>query len=71
MDCCGPARAQAPCQRIRASAPCGYLEQANVNAISELSAMIASLRAFEASQRALQANDQTLETAINEIARVQ
>lgn len=49
----------------------GYLEQANVNAISELAAMIASLRAFEASQRALQANDQTLETAINEIARVQ
>jgi len=49
----------------------GYLEQANVNAISELAAMIASLRAFEASQRALQANDQTLETAINEIARLQ
>lgn len=49
----------------------GYLEQSNVNAISELAAMITSLRAFEASQRALQANDQTLETAINEIARVQ
>jgi flagellar basal-body rod protein FlgF len=48
----------------------GYLEEANVNAVSELAAMIASLRAFEASQRALQASDQTLEKAINEIARV-
>lgn len=48
----------------------GYLEGANVDAISEMAAMISALRAFEASQRALQANDQTLEKAINEIARV-
>jgi len=48
----------------------GYLEGANVDAISEMVAMISALRAFEASQRALQANDQTLEKAINEIARV-
>ena len=48
----------------------GYLEGANVDAISEMVAMISALRAFEASQRVLQANDQTLEKAINEIARV-
>lgn len=48
----------------------GYLEEANVNAVSELAAMIASLRAFEASQRALQATDQTLEKAIGEVGRV-
>ena len=48
----------------------GYLEGANVDAIAEMAAMISALRAFEASQRALQAIDQTLEKAINEIARV-
>ena len=48
----------------------GYLEEANVNAVTELVAMIASLRSFEASQRALQANDETLDKAINEVGRV-
>lgn len=48
----------------------GYLEQANVNAVTELAAMIAALRAFEASQRALQATDETLAKAINEVGRV-
>ena len=47
-----------------------YLENANVNAVAELAAMISTLRAFEASQRALLANDQTLDKAINEIGRV-
>jgi len=48
----------------------GYLEGANVNAVRELAAMIAALRSFEASQRALHANDETLRTAIEQIARV-
>ena len=48
----------------------GHLEESNVNAISELTTMIAALRAFEASQRALQAADRTLDKAINEIGRV-
>jgi flagellar basal-body rod protein FlgG len=48
----------------------GYLEEPNVNAVTELAALISSLRSFEASQRALQANDQTLEKAINEVGRV-
>jgi flagellar basal-body rod protein FlgG len=48
----------------------GYLEAANVDVVSEMVGMISALRAFEASQRALQANDQTLDKAINEIARV-
>jgi flagellar basal-body rod protein FlgG len=48
----------------------GYLEGANVEAVQELAAMIAALRAFEANQRALQANDETLDKAINEIGRV-
>jgi len=48
----------------------GYLEEANVNAVSELVSMITALRAFEASQRALQASDRTLDKAINDIGRV-
>jgi flagellar basal-body rod protein FlgG len=48
----------------------GYLEEPNVNAVTELADMISSLRAFEASQRALQANDETLDKAINEVGRV-
>ena len=48
----------------------GHLEQANVNAVTELAAMISALRAFEASQRALQATDETLAKVINEVGRV-
>jgi flagellar basal-body rod protein FlgG len=48
----------------------GYLEEANVNPVLELAAMISTLRAFEASQRALQANDETLDKVINEVGRV-
>jgi len=48
----------------------GYLEEANVEAVSEMVALISALRAFEASQRALQASDRTLDRAINDIARV-
>lgn len=55
-----------PATRVRQR----YLEDANVNAVRELAAMIAALRSFEASQRALHANDETLRTAIEEIARV-
>ncbi len=62
----GAAQPAGPMARVRQ----GYLEEANVNAVSELAAMISSLRSFEASQRALQANDQTLEKAINEVGRV-
>jgi flagellar basal-body rod protein FlgF len=47
----------------------GYLEGANVEAVTEMASMISALRAFEASQRALQANDQTLQKVINEVAR--
>jgi len=47
----------------------GYLEASNANAVQELAAMIAALRAFEAGQRALQANDQTLDRVINEVGR--
>lgn len=48
----------------------GYLEEANVDALRELAAMISALRAFEASQRAVQAHDETLATAISEVGRV-
>jgi len=58
-----------PAAGISATVRQGYLEEANVNAVSELAAMISALRSFEASQRALHAADQTLDKVINEIGR--
>jgi flagellar basal-body rod protein FlgG len=55
-----------PSARVRQ----GYLEAANVEAVTEMAAMISTLRAFEASQRAFQATDETLDKAINEVGRV-
>ncbi len=65
-----PAPGTAPLPAAQPRVRQGYLEAANVNAVSELAAMISALRAFEASQRALQATDQTLDKAINDIGRL-
>ncbi len=46
-----------------------YLEMANVNAIEAMAEMIALVRGYEAGQRAIQAQDETLDRAVNEIAR--
>lgn len=47
----------------------GYLEMANVNPIEAVTEMMALVRSYEAGQRAIQAQDETLERAVNEIAR--
>jgi flagellar basal-body rod protein FlgG len=47
----------------------GYLEMANVNPIEAITEMIALVRSYEASQRAIQAQDETLDRAVNEIAK--
>jgi len=48
----------------------GYLEMANVNPIEAVTEMIALVRSYEAGQRAIQAQDETLDRAVNEIARL-
>lgn len=48
----------------------GYLESSNVNAITEMVALITATRSFEANQRCVQAIDATLDRAVNDIARV-
>jgi flagellar basal-body rod protein FlgF len=48
----------------------GYLEQSNVNAVTEMVEMIATMRAYEASQRTIQAQDETLRRAVNDVGRL-
>jgi flagellar basal-body rod protein FlgF len=55
-----------PEPRLRVAA----LEGSNVNAISELTALMMAARSFETSQRIVQAFDESLDAAVNRIARV-
>ena len=48
----------------------GYLEQSNVNIISEMVDMINVMRSYEASQKVIQTQDETLGKAVNEIGRI-
>lgn len=48
----------------------GYVEQANVNAISEMVDMMMVMRNYEANQKVLQAHDKTLEKTVGELGRV-
>jgi flagellar basal-body rod protein FlgG len=48
----------------------GALEGSNVNPISELVSLMSAARSFETSQRAVQALDESLDAAVNRIARV-
>lgn len=47
----------------------GYLEGSNVNSVQEMVNMISVLRAYEANQKAFVIQDETLQKAVNEIAR--
>ena len=47
----------------------GYLEKSNVNVVEVMVDMLSSFRIFEAGQKAIQAQDETLDKAINELAR--
>jgi flagellar basal-body rod protein FlgG len=48
----------------------GYLENSNVNIVSEMVSMIANLRSYEANQRVITSVDRTLDKLINEVGRV-
>jgi flagellar basal-body rod protein FlgG len=48
----------------------GYLENSNVNIVSEMVLMIELNHVYEALQKAITANDETLRMAVNEIASV-
>ena len=48
----------------------GFLEQSNVNVVSEMVEMIAITRAYEANQKVIQTVDGTLDLAVNSVAKV-
>lgn len=48
----------------------GYLEQSNVDIISEMVEMITVMRSYEANQKILQYQDSTLDRAVNEVGRL-
>jgi len=47
----------------------GRLERSNVNAVTEMVAMLEALRSYEANQRAITAQDETLNTLITQVGR--
>lgn len=49
----------------------GYLEQSNVDIVNEMVAMIAISRQYEANQKVIQTMDSSLDTAANQIGRLQ
>jgi flagellar basal-body rod protein FlgF len=60
------AATSAPATRVEQ----GALEGSNVNALTEMVALITATRQFEANMRCLQAQDSTLERAVNDLGRV-
>lgn len=48
----------------------GYLEQSNVNVVSEMVDMITVTRAYEANQKVIKTVDQTLDLAVNSVGKV-
>jgi flagellar basal-body rod protein FlgG len=48
----------------------GYIEQSNVNVVSEMVNMITVTRAYEANQKAIKTVDQTLDLAVNSVGKV-
>ena len=48
----------------------GYMEQSNVNVVSEMVDMIAITRAYEANQKVIQSIDRTLDLASNSVGKV-
>lgn len=48
----------------------GYLEDSNVNAVTEMTDMITMLRTYEANQKLIKAHDELLDKAVNEVGRV-
>ncbi len=48
----------------------GYLEQSNVNVVSEMVNLIAGYRSYEINSKAVLAQDQMLDKAVNEVGKV-
>jgi len=48
----------------------GFVEESNVNVVTEMVELIAATRAYEANQRVIVTYDDTLNKAVNELARV-
>ncbi|MEK7475392.1 MAG: flagellar hook-basal body protein [Candidatus Coatesbacteria bacterium] len=64
--------APVPGARFRASGSRviqGHLERSNVNAVTEMVAMLEALRTYEANQRAITAQDETINTLITQVGR--
>lgn len=48
----------------------GYLEQANIETVTEMIEIIKTMRDFESNQKSIEMQDSTLEKAVNEVGRV-
>ena len=48
----------------------GYLEQSNVDSVSEMVDLITVTRAYEANQKIIQSMDGMLDKAVNDVGRV-
>ncbi|MDD4570085.1 MAG: flagellar basal body rod C-terminal domain-containing protein [Tepidanaerobacteraceae bacterium] len=48
----------------------GALEGANLNTVTEMVDLITAFRAYEASQKVIKTHDETLDRAVNDIARL-
>ena len=48
----------------------GYLEQSNVDTVSEMVQLISVTRAYETNQKIIQTMDDTLDTAVNNLGRL-
>lgn len=49
----------------------GYLEQSNVQTVEEMVSLISITRQYESNQKIIQTYDESLETAVNKLGRVQ
>ena len=49
----------------------GYLEMSNVQVVSEMVNLISITRAYESNQKIIQTYDDTLETAVTQLGRIQ
>ncbi len=56
-------------QEVPGAVQRGYLEEANVSAIGEMTRMIRAVRLYEAGQKAVQVQDETLGRAVNDVGR--
>ncbi|HHV19180.1 MAG TPA: flagellar basal-body rod protein FlgF, partial [Thermoanaerobacterales bacterium] len=61
---------EAPAIQADAQVVQGALEGANLNTVTEMVDLITAFRAYEASQKVIRTHDETLDRAVNDIARL-